>query len=97
MLQQATEYPLQDLYKERMQPYLADMPRNVLEGLQRLCQVKHMALLVPMEEAAEYVPHLSCAVVYLPESFYTMEYAFVFNVRSPYTGIFRYTCVSQVT
>jgi hypothetical protein len=97
MLQQATEYPLQDLYKERVKPHLANMPRNVLEGLQRLCQVKRLALLVPVEEAAEHVPHLSCAVVYLPEGFYTMEYAFVFNVRSPYTGIIRYTCVSQVT
>ena len=97
MLQQATEYPLQAVYTERMQPYLADMPRNVLEGLQRLCKVKRLALLVPLEEVAEYVPHLSCAVVYLPEGFYTMKYAFVFNVRSPYTGILRYTCVSQVT
>jgi hypothetical protein len=97
MLQQATEYPLQAVYKERLQPYLADMPRNVLQGLQRLCQVKRLTLLVPMEEAAEYVPHLNCAVVYLPEDLYTMNYAFVFNVRSPYTGIFCYTCVSQVT
>jgi len=97
MLQQATEYPLQAVYKERLQPYLADMPHNVSEGLQRLCKAKRFALLVPMEEAAEYVPHLSCAVVYLNEGFYTMKYAFVFNVRSPYAGILRYTCVSQVT
>jgi hypothetical protein len=97
MLQQATEYPLEALYKERMQPYLADMPPNVLEGLQRLCQVKRLALLVPMQEAAQHVPHLNCAVVYLPEGFYTMKYAFVFNVRSPYSGILRYTYVSQVT
>jgi hypothetical protein len=97
MLQQATEYPLHDLYKERLQPYLADMPRNVLEGLQRLCQMKRLALLVPMEEAAEHVARLSCAVVYLPEDFYTMKYGLVFNVRSPYTGIVRYTCVPQVT
>ena len=97
MLQQATEYPLQAVYKERLQPYLADMPRNVLEGLQRLCQVKRLALLVPTQEVAQHVPHLSCAVVYLPEGLYTMNYAFAFNVRSPYTGILRYTCVSQVT
>jgi hypothetical protein len=91
MLQQAGEYPLNAVYKELLEPYLADMPRNVLEGLQRLCHVQRLALLVPVEEAAEYIPQLSCAIVYLPEGFHMMTYAFVFNVRSPYNGIFRYT------
>ena len=56
-----------------------------------------MALLVPLEEVAKHARHLSCAVVYLPQDLYTMTYAFVFNVHSPYNGILRYTCVSQVT
>ena len=73
-----------------MQPYLADMPRSVLEGLQRLCQVKRFVLMVPVEEAAKHVQHLSCAIVYLPEGLYTLSFAFIFNKRSPYTGIFRY-------
>lgn len=97
MLQLATEYPLHAVYKERLQPYLADMPRDVAEGLQRVCRVKRLALLVPLEEVAKHARHLSCAVVYLPQDLYTMTYAFVFNVHSPYNGILRYTCVSQVT
>jgi hypothetical protein len=91
MLQLAADYPRSAVYKDRLQPYLADMPRTVLEGLQRLCQVKRFAMLVPMEEAAEHIPHLSCAVVYLPEGIYTMKYALAFNVRCPYNGILRYT------
>jgi hypothetical protein len=91
MLQLAKDYPLNAVYKERLQPYLADMPHDVLEGLQHLCQVKRLALLVPMEEVAEYIPHLSCAVVYLPEGIFTMKFAFVFNVNSPYSDIFHYT------
>jgi hypothetical protein len=53
--------------------------------------------MVPKEETTEYVRHLSCQVVYLPEGLLEMKYAFVFNVDSPYIGLFRYTCVPQVT
>lgn len=85
------------LYKERLEPHLAHMPRNVLEGLQRVCRERRYAFMVPKEETTEYLPHLSCEVVYLPEGIFEMKYAFVFNVHSPYIGLLRYTCVPQVT
>jgi hypothetical protein len=84
------------VYKERLEPHLADMPSNVLEGLQELCRAKRYAFMVPKEETTGYLQHLSCEVVYLPEGIFEMKYAFVFNVHSPYIGLFSYTCVPQV-
>lgn len=81
------------LYKERLEPHLSDMPSNVQEGLQRVCRERRYAFMVPKEETTEYLPHLSCEVVYLPEGIFEMKYAFVFNVHSPYIGLIRYTCV----
>jgi hypothetical protein len=97
LLQQSTENLFKAVYRDRLQPNLANMPGDVLEGLQCICREKHFAFMVPMEEAAEHVPYLSCAVIYLPEELFKMAYAIVFNVHSPYIGIFRHMCVSQVT
>ncbi|PNF31410.1 hypothetical protein B7P43_G04078 [Cryptotermes secundus] len=88
---QSTAHDFMTLYKERLKPHLADMPRNVLEGLQRVCRERRYAFMVPKEETLEYLPHLSCEVVYLPQGIFEMKYAFVFNVDSPYIGLFRYT------
>jgi hypothetical protein len=93
MLQLSEAQDFMIVFKERLKPHLADMPSSVLEGLHRLCRAKHYAFMVPKEETTEYLPHLSCQVVYLPEGLLEMKYAFVFNVYSPYIRLFRYTCV----
>jgi hypothetical protein len=96
-LQESKQKLLKAVYKERLEPDLANMPRDVLEGLRLVCREKRYAFMVPMEETAEHMPYLNCAVIYLPEGLFEMKYAIVFNVHSPYIGIFRYTWVSQVT
>jgi hypothetical protein len=97
LLQQSPAQDFMVVYNERLKPHLADMPRTVAEGMNQLCRVKHYAFMVPKEETTEYLPQLSCQVVYLPEGLLEMKYAFVFNVHSPYIGLFRYTCVPKVT
>lgn len=97
LLQESREKLFQAMYKERLQPNQARMPKRVLSGLRRVCQDKRYAFMAPVEETVEHLPYLSCAVIYLPEGLFEMKYGIVFNERSPYVGIFRYTCVSQAT
>ncbi|XP_069694836.1 glutamate receptor ionotropic, kainate glr-3-like [Periplaneta americana] len=73
----------------------ATLPTSVLDGLQRVCHTSRYAFMVPLEEAAEHVPHLSCAVVFLPQNIFEMAYAIVINNHSPYIDLFRHTCVSH--
>jgi hypothetical protein len=94
LLQASQDNLMTAVYRERLQPHLAHMPSDVLEGLQRVCQEKRYAFMAPVEETVEYMPSLNCAVVYLPQGLFTMKYAIVLTEHSPYVGIFRYTCVS---
>ncbi|KAJ4446949.1 hypothetical protein ANN_13651 [Periplaneta americana] len=79
-----------DVFRAHLQSP-ATLPTSVLDGLQRVCHTSRYAFMVPLEEAAEHVPHLSCAVVFLPQNIFEMAFTIMINNHSPYIDLFRHT------
>ncbi|XP_069694787.1 uncharacterized protein [Periplaneta americana] len=79
-----------DVFRAHLQSP-ATLPTSVLDGLQRVCHTSRYAFMVPLEEAAEHVPHLSCAVLFLPQNIFEMAFTIMINNHSPYIDLFRHT------
>jgi hypothetical protein len=73
------------VYKKLIEPFKNDMPLTDLDGLRRVCDDHNYAYIGTLD--IHDSQKLSCQVMPLPETSYTVTGAYIISKNNPYRGL----------
>ena len=73
-----------------MAPYESSMPKDSIEGIQRVCNLKNYALAANTVYLINQGIVPECSITYVPQAFFSGSMAVAITIDSPYKELFNH-------